>query len=161
MTNLNQDINLLINKTYTDSAIYLRTPNYGFKAVVVRYFELLRYLGLSYYHNSNQDFLNTPEFLEVDSILKNIIRNWYDNLLNNLMTSFSNFIDQTNLINVSTFIVLIVFIIVIYIIVWKGFEENLKELFKTSVDLINLIPDSFKNMIVLKLNEEDDENKKE
>ena len=121
---------------------------------------MIRFLGISYYQNPKQDFLNTPEFLEINSILKNIIRNWYNNLLIQLMTSFSDFINQTNLINVSTFIVLVVFIIVIYVLVWKGFEENLKELLKTSVDLINLIPESFKYIIVQRLNE-DDENRKE
>ena len=40
------------------------------------------------------------------------------------------------------------------------FEEHLKELLKTSVDLINLIPESIKQMIIQKLNE-DDANKKE
>jgi hypothetical protein len=76
------------------------------------------------------------------------------------MTSFSNFIDQTNLIIVSTYIFLIVTILIVYFLIWKSFEENLKELLKTSVDLINLIPESIKYIIVQKLNDEE-ENKKE
>jgi hypothetical protein len=76
------------------------------------------------------------------------------------MTNFSDFINQVNLINVSTYIVLIVSIIILYSLVWKSFEEKLKELLKTSVDLTNLIPESFKYIIVQMINEEE-ENKKE
>jgi Ca2+-dependent lipid-binding protein len=142
----------------------------------VRYFELIRFLGISYYTNSNYDFLNAPEFDEIskkiflkinfyfshilDSIVKNVIRNWYGDLISILMNSFSSFIDQTNLINVSTYIVLIVSILIIYFLVWKSFEENLRELLKTSVDLINLIPESIKYIIVQRINEDED-NKKE
>jgi uncharacterized protein YneF (UPF0154 family) len=77
-----------------------------------------------------------------------------------LMSGFTAFIDQTNLVILSTYIVLIVTILIVYFLVWKSFEENLKELLKTSVDLINLIPESIKYIIVQKINEED-EGKKE
>jgi hypothetical protein len=76
------------------------------------------------------------------------------------MDGFTSFIDQTNLVILSTFIVLIVIILIVYFLIWKSFEENLKELLKTSVDLINLIPESIKYIIVQKINEED-EGKKE
>jgi hypothetical protein len=42
--------------------------------------------------------------------------------------------------------------------VWKSYEENLKDLLKTSVDLINLIPEEIKHQIVQKLNEEENKN---
>lgn len=77
-----------------------------------------------------------------------------------LMDGFTSFIDQTNLVILSTYIVLIVVILIVYFLIWKSFEENLKELLKTSVDLINLIPESIKYIIVQKINEED-EGKKE
>jgi hypothetical protein len=77
-----------------------------------------------------------------------------------LMDGFTSFIDQTNLVILSTYIVLIVTILIVYFLIWKSFEENLKELLKTSVDLINLIPESIKYIIVQKINEED-EGKKE
>jgi hypothetical protein len=46
-----------------------------------------------------------------------------------------------------------------YCLVWKSYEEQLKELLKTSVDLINLIPEEIKYQIVQRINE--DEEKKE
>jgi hypothetical protein len=141
---------------------------YGFKAVVVRFFELIRYLGIQYFDSQKFDYINAQEFKDIskipltclDSIVKNVFRPWYDHVLSDLMNYFDTYINQVNLINVSIFIVLIVSIIIIYFLVWKAFEDQLKELLKTSVDLINLIPESIKYMIVQKINE-DEENKKE
>ena len=45
-----------------------------------------------------------------------------------------------------------------YFLVWKGYEDKLKTLLKTSVDLIKLIPDEIKREIVKKLNEEEEKN---
>ena len=71
---------------------------------------------------------------------------------------FEDFISQIKLVNVSTFIVLLCSVILLYCLVWKSYEENLKQLLKTSVDLINLIPEEIKYQIVTKLNEEENKN---
>ena len=71
---------------------------------------------------------------------------------------FNDYIKSTKLINVSTFIVILGCVILLYCLVWKSYEENLKELLKTSVDLINLIPEEIKVSIVQKLNEEENKN---
>ena len=73
-----------------------------------------------------------------------------------LNEGLASYIDQKDLVVLSTFIVLIVTILVVYFLIWKSFEDNLKELLKTSVDLINLIPESIKYIIVQKINEEDE-----
>jgi hypothetical protein len=108
---------------------------YGFKAVTVRFFELIRYLGIQYFDNQKFDYINAHEFKDIskiiiysDSIVKNVFRPWYVNILADLMTYFNNYINQVNLINVSIFIVLIVSIIIIYCLVWKAFEDQLKDL---------------------------------
>lgn len=49
-------------------------------------------------------------------------------------------------------------VVLLYCLVWKSYEENLKDLLKTSVDLINLIPEEIKHQIVQKLNEEENKN---
>jgi hypothetical protein len=56
------------------------------------------------------------------------MRPWYDNIILQLLNYFDDYINQVNLINVSIFIVLIVSIIIIYFIVWKSFEDQLKDL---------------------------------
>ena len=42
---------------------------------------------------------------------------------------------------------------ILYCIVWRSYEESLKVLLKISFDLINLIPEEIKYLIVTKLNE--------
>jgi hypothetical protein len=48
---------------------FLGTMTYGFKAVVVRYFELIRYLGIKYYQNKNYDFIDATEFQDISKHL--------------------------------------------------------------------------------------------
>lgn len=74
---MNNDICLLakpiITETDTCENLFLGTLNYGFKAVVVRYFELLRYLGVEYNDSSNIQILNSSEFYELSTLHKTII----------------------------------------------------------------------------------------
>ena len=51
------------------------------------------------------------------------------------------------------FICLIVICIIFYTIIWRIYEEKLIVLLKESADLINLIPQEIKNVIIEKLNE--------
>jgi hypothetical protein len=57
-----------------------------------------------------------------------VARPWYENLLNDLDTYFADYVNQLKLVNVSIFIVLIVTIIIIYFLVWKAFEDQMKDL---------------------------------
>jgi hypothetical protein len=70
MKNLNEDISPLIieNNSGITAENFLGTMNYGFKSVVTRYFELIRFLGIVYYNKVDYDFLNAPEFLEISKI---------------------------------------------------------------------------------------------
>jgi hypothetical protein len=152
MKSLNEDIcplanPLIVNKIPCES-LFLGTMKNGFKAVSMRYFELIRYLGVQIKDPDYQMILNSSEFYEIgkinkllfllfifnfkfikiDQILKHIIRVWFDDLLDIQMLSFTDYLGQINLINVSSYIVLIVSIIIIYSLIWKSFEEKLKEL---------------------------------
>ncbi len=87
-----------------------------------------------------------------------MIRPWYKTIIALMNKEFEDYISQIKLVNVSTFIVLLCCVILLYCLVWKSYEENLKQLLKTSVDLINLIPEEIKYQIVQKLNEEENKN---
>lgn len=69
---LNTDICKLATKiiTTTDTcdSLFLGTMNYGFKAVAIRYFELLRYLGVEIQNIESFDSLNSEEFYEISNI---------------------------------------------------------------------------------------------
>ena len=159
---INNNISEYINNEYNYdiSNIYLGTLINGFKAVLVRYFELMRYIATNLYNeNVNiEDLYNFPEFREVNSIAKNVIRPWYKNLIELMNKDFKNFVNKIKVVNISTFIVLLCVVVVLYCLVWRSYEDNLKHLLKTSVDLINLIPEEIKYQIVLQLNEEENKN---
>jgi hypothetical protein len=162
---LNHDITSIVTKvnsssssasveTY-DSSNYLGTLENGFKSVIARYFELIRYICISYIDPESRvdELWNTPEFKEINSIATNVIRPWYKTIIALMNKEFEDYISDIKLVNVSTFIVLLCCVILLYCLVWKSYEENLKQLLKTSVDLINLIPEEIKYLIVLKINE--------
>ena len=54
---------------------------------------------------------------------------------------------------VVAFIVVVVIFLLSYFIVWKSYEESLELLLQRSFDLIKLIPEEIKYLIVTKLNE--------
>lgn len=71
MKSLNDDIcplaeELLKNKNNTTcDNLFLGTLNNGFKAVSIRYFELLRYLSVQIKDPDNKRILNSEEFYEI------------------------------------------------------------------------------------------------
>ena len=70
-----------------------------------------------------------------------------------MMTSLNDYVSQMRLIHITIFIVLVILIIFAYCIIWKNYENQLKTMLNRSFNLINLIPEEIKYMIVTKLNE--------
>ena len=68
-------------------------------------------------------------------------------------SSLDDYINTAILIHITVYIILIVFVILAYFIIWKTYEKSLKLMLKRSFNLINLIPEEIKFMIVSKLNE--------
>jgi len=71
---LNQDIcplaKAIITDTDTCETLFLGTLSYGFKAVAIRNFELLRYLGMEVNNVLSSEILNSPEFYEMSKLIK-------------------------------------------------------------------------------------------
>ena len=159
---LNNDISTYVQGMTVNDTSFLGTLKYGFKSTISRYFELIRFIGINYLknvdHSTTLDPLNMTEFDEIDRIARNVIRYWYNNLLSVINKEFDDYVKRSKLINVSTFVVILGCVILLYCLVWKSYEENLKDLLETSVDLINLIPEEIKYAIVQKLNEEENKN---
>ena len=86
-------------------------------------------------------------------IILNIIRPWYNNLIIKLNDAFFDFLNSERVIQISVFIIIIAIFILCYFIVWKSYEESLFILLQRSFDLINLIPEEIKYLIVSKLND--------
>ena len=66
---------------------------------------------------------------------------------------FTQYQNEGKLIYIIIFICLIVVVILYFFIIWKFYEEKLNKMLKGSSDLINLIPEEIKNIIIEKLNE--------
>ena len=70
-----------------------------------------------------------------------------------MLNTFYDYQTHSNFIYIIFIISLMIIIILYYSIIWKTYEEKLNTLLKGSADLINLIPQEIKNIIIEKLNE--------
>ena len=131
----------------------------GLKKNIMREYDILKYISLRRLDmNENEGIskyvlLNETEWIELNDLVENVIRHWFIGLVDTLNAKFEDFYDETRLVQISVFISLLVVIILIYFIIWRNYEESLKSLLKISFDLINLIPEEIKYLIVLKINE--------
>ena len=97
--------------------------------------------------------LNETQWVELNHLVEQIIRPWFIGIINTLNKEFKRYYDESQLVHIAVYISLLVVIILLYCIVWRTYEESLKSLLKVSFDLINLIPEEIKYLIVTKLNE--------
>ena len=153
---LNSDFTEIITKKDEE---YKTKYTEGLKKNIMRLYDVLKYISLRRLDfNVTQDvavytLLNETEWIELNNLTENIIRPWFIGLVETLNTKFEDFYDETRLVQISVFISLLVVIILVYFIIWRNYEESLKSLLKISFDLINLIPEEIKYLIVLKINE--------
>ena len=136
---------------------------YGLKPIETRVFEIIRYLAIKYCNSSEVEskhdyssiLLNQEisKFSEIHNLIKYIFRQYYDGISNLMLESFNEYKSDSNLVYIVVFICLIFLIIFYYLIIWKLIEQKLGIILKNSIDLINLIPQEIKNIIVEKLNE--------
>ena len=130
-------------------------------------FMSLKYLNYGYKEKREEEILNNEyakngypseiicdsKWIEINELTTIYIRSWFKNILGLMTNCLDNYVNQMKLIHITIFIVLIVFVCLAYCIVWKSYENKLRTLLKRSFNLINLIPEEIKYMIVSKLNE--------
>ena len=143
-----------------------------FSPVLNQLLEKLKFITLKYlnygYKEKREDFEKNNEigkygypselicdkiWIEIDELTTIYIRFWFKNILELMMDSLDNYVNKMRLIHITIFIILVIIIIFAYCIVWKNYEKKLKNMLKRSFNLINLIPEEIKYMIVTKLNE--------
>ena len=89
----------------------------------------------------------------LNSLIQYVIRPWYKGTLDLMIDSFNDFQSSSKFIYIILFICLMVLVILYYCIIWKSYEKKMGILLKESANLINLIPQEIKNLIIEKLNE--------
>ena len=146
--------------------------NNKFSPILNRLFENLKYISLKYlnygYKEKREDFkktnseaengypselINDKIWIEINELTTIYIRFWFQNILELMMENLNNYVNKIRLIYITIFIILAIIIIFAYCIIWKNYEKRLKIMLKRSFNLINLIPEEIKYMIVTKLNE--------
>ena len=124
----------------------------GFRPVIFNIFEKLRFFYIHNYLNK-ENIINDEKWVDLDFLLLRVIRPWYSNLIEKLNDTAFDFLNSARVVQISVFIIIIAIFTLCYFIVWKSYEESLYVLLQRSFDLINLIPEEIKYLIVSKLND--------
>ena len=139
----------------------------GVKPIEMRAYEILRFYEINYCtitddcQNTNGTMSTMSKILEktdntlitVNVLHERVNKKWYEVVLRLIGDTFHSYENKVKLKYIAVFVCLIIIIILYYTIIWKMNEQKLNVLLKGSVDLINLIPQEIKNIIIEKLNE--------
>ena len=143
---------IYVNTTYLPNPNLLLLFQKGFKPVVFNVFERLRFFWIKSFLEEENSILNR-RWCDIDFLLLYVIRPWYNKLTEIMHEESNHFLNGARVVQISLFIVVLVVFILSYFILWKSYEENLSILLQRSFDLIKLIPEEIKYIIVSKLNE--------
>ena len=139
---------------------YTKEYTSSFKTNNLEFYEMIRYITIKYFINSERnnnlnisELINDYRWLDISEILIKIIRPWYKNFNIYFESVIYNYIEEREIYYIYFFIIQFVLVSLYYWIIWKKYENEFFDLIKKSFDLINLIPEDLKDIIVNKLNE--------
>ena len=137
----------------------------GLNPIEVNFREIIRFLSLKYCEDLKNIYMNHNDIRtsilgqsnmklnELNFLIEVTLNIWYRNVLILLKNTCDDYLDKSILIFIVGFIVSIVFAVLYYFVIWRIYEEKLYILLKNSSDLINLIPQEIKKLIIQMLNE--------
>ena len=132
----------------------------GFKEISFEFYEILKYITFQYFINNTRnednyisDLVFDKSWSNIDLILKGLVKPLYSKLIEVMNSYYFSFVENIKILYISIYIIFVSLLSIYYWIIWKKYEDNFLDLIKKSFDLINLIPEEIKNLIVLKLNE--------
>jgi len=160
----------LVKKDINDTSLVEK--NNQFYPILNRLFENLKYITLKYlnygYKEEREKYENNKDegkngypselitdkiWVEIDELTTIYIRFWFKNILDLMMGNLNHYFSKIRLTHITIFIILVILIIFAYCIIWKNYENKLKTMLNRSFNLINLIPEEIKYIIVSKINE--------
>ena len=160
----------LVKKDINDTSLVEK--NNQFYPILNRLFENLKYITLKYlnygYKEEREKYENNKDegkngypselitdkiWVEIDELTTIYIRFWFKNILDLMMGNLNHYFSKIRLTHITIFIILVILIIFAYCIIWKNYENKLKTMLDRSFNLINLIPEEIKYIIVSKINE--------
>ena len=152
---LNDNITYLNTGNFNDDE-FLETMINGMNSLILRYNSLIFVNSLyNIKELINYDYNKNMEYAEASLMIRYIIRPWYVEVHNNLDKYFKDYHNNINIVETTTFIIFLLFAIILYSLVWKNIEYQMENYLKSAIELINLIPEEMKLQILLKLNEEE------
>ena len=144
-----------------NSQLFFSYVKYGIKPVELFILEILRFYTIKYISSSEFDINNDEisiilagneyNILILNMLLESLLRKWYSGMNNLMIDSYYDFHKKTKTTNIILFVLLIIIVILYYLIIWKIYQEKLNILLKESINLINLIPQEIKNIIIEKI----------
>ena len=143
---------VFIDTEYMPNLNLLNLLDKGFKPVVFNIFEKLRFVWIQCY-SERSNTINDMRWCDIDYLVLYVVRPWYGEVIDILHNEANHFLNGAKIVQITLFIVVIVIFILCYFIIWKSYEERLSLLLDKSFDLIKLIPEEIKYIIVSKLNE--------
>ena len=143
---------IFIDTYYMPNFKLLKLLDTGLKPIVANIVEKLRFLWIKCYYNK-ENTINDFVWCDIDYLVLYLVRPWFDRMIEILNGESNRFLNKVKVIQISLFIVVIAILILSYFILWKSYEESLALLLEKSFELIKLIPEEIKYIIVSKLNE--------
>ena len=138
----------------------------GFRPILSEIYEILRYFGFKYLskeeeynkdkyniNNSTCILINDNYWIDLNFIVKNILRYWFNNIEIIMDKHFKDYVSKAKVIHTIVFVILQCLILLYYIIIWRKYYITVKVMIKKSQELINLIPEEIKYIMVEKINE--------
>ena len=140
---------------------YKYTVEKGIISTKSKAFDNSRQLTMKYYifkeeNNDDISFILKEDDSTLHMItigIQLLIRNWYTGIIKLLIESFYDYKEESNMFYIICFFSLIVLDILFYFFLWRYYQQKLYFVLKGSIDLINLIPQEIKNIIIENFNE--------
>ena len=136
---------------------------YGIKPVVEWLLGVIKYYSVKYciindprvYVDIPSQLLREQEFkvYNIDIMTETFNKKWYEGIIKFMMEAYYDYHRKGKMIYIIFFICLAIIVVLYYSFIWKIYEERLNILLKRSANLINLIPQEIKSIIIEKLNE--------
>ena len=157
----NEYTKLFNSMKYREILLDILAFDVGFKYICLDSFEGLRFLSIKYLMNNKRnktignisELLNDFKWKSLHEMLIHLIRPWYKSINELINKLFFSYVDGVMVVQISIFIIIIGLVTLNFWIIWKKYENQYIDLIKKSFELINLIPEEIKNIIVSKLNE--------
>ena len=141
-----------ISTVYMPNVKLLNLLDKGFKPIVFNIFEKLRFAWVQCYADKD-NVINDLKWCDISFLMLYVLKPWYNTIIDILHNEANRFLNGARIVQISLLIIVLIFFILSYFIIWKSYEESLILSLEKSFDLIKLIPEEIKYIIVSKLNE--------